>query len=330
MPSPDAVRRAAQQWSTLLGRSPRIDPALPGRELWPVTAEDGRRYLLKRLGPWLNLPIADQARVLVHLARHGIEVAEFLIADDARIVAGPVEHPFVLMPHRPHDRIDPSRSLEVERDVGRTIARLHAALSVYPWPANSYREQIVEGLEGELLLPGDVQELLAPRRDTLAAALAPLPLQLVHGDLTPDNVLITRATGSAAVIDLDHLPLAPRIWDLGKYLSRRLRRLPGPAALANVTRLVAGYHRSSALTEQELHALPAAIAVMHALEASWTQRILSGQLERRLLPEQRAELAPTLEALRHQLRDDRPLAEAVRSGADGPAGSDARAGGHAP
>lgn len=315
MPSPDARLTLLRQWSSLLGLHPHLGPEQPGRELWPVTAEDGRKYVLKRLGPWRNLPVADQARVLVHLARSGVEVAQLLITDDARLFAGEVEESFVLLPHLAHDRIDPSQSLPVERFVGRSVALLHQALATYPWSANSYRERTTESLEAELLVPDDVRDLFEHRRADIVARISPLELQLVHGDLTPDNVLASRADRSAAFIDLDHLPLAPRVWDIGKYLSRRLRRLPPAAALENVTRFVAGYHHTSVLSELELRALPAAIAAMNLLEASWTTRILTGRLERRLLPAQKAELEPTLDALRWQFRHELALADAVHAGA---------------
>lgn len=316
MPSPDARLTLLRQWSSLLGRRPDVGPEQPGRELWPVTAEDGREYVLKRLGPWRNLPVADQARVLAHLSRSGVEVAEFVITDDARLFAGEVEDSFILLPHLAHDRIDPAESLPVEGLVGRSVALLHQALAAYPWSANSYRELITESLDGELLLPDDVRELFAPQRAEVTAAIDPLELQLVHGDLTPDNVLVSRSEGSAALIDLDHLPLAPRVWDIGKYLSRRQRRLPPAAALENVSRFVAGYHHASALSEPELRALPASITAINLLEASWTTRILTGRLERRLLPAQKAELEPTLDALRWQFRHEPALADAVRAGVD--------------
>ncbi|MFE7603896.1 phosphotransferase enzyme family protein [Brachybacterium paraconglomeratum] len=303
-------------WSTLLGDHPAIDPALPGRELWPVTAEDGRRYVLKRLGPWRNLPVADQARVLAHLTRTAVRVAEFLVTEEASMFAGAPEDSFVLMPHLPHDDIAAAQALPVEELVGRSVAALHQSLAAHPWDAHSYRERIAEGL-ADLHVPEDVRDGFDARRDEVLARIAPLPLQLVHGDLTPDNVLVSRADGTVSFIDLDHLPLAPRVFDLAKYLSRRLRRLPLPAAARNVERFVAGYHRASPLAAEEIGALLAMILAMNLLEASWTARILSGQLERRLLPEQRAELGPILASLRRQLHDDGFLVEAVAAGVKG-------------
>lgn len=308
---PSSILRA---WSTLLGDRPEIGSALPGRELWPLTAEDGRRYVLKRLGPWRNLPVADQARALAHLTRHGVRVAEFLVTEEATVYAGAPDDSYVLMPHLPHDDIAAAQALPAEELVGRSVAALHKALATYPWDAHSYRERIAEGL-AELHVPEDVRDGFDARRGEVLARIAPLPLQLVHGDLTPDNVLVSRADGTVSFIDLDHLPLAPRVWDLAKYLSRRLRRLPPPSSAQNVEHFVAGYHRASPLGAEEIAALPAMVLAMNLLEASWTARILSGQFERRLLPAQQAELEPTLAVVRRQLHDDGFLVEAVAAGA---------------
>lgn len=316
MDDTDTPTSTLRAWSSLLGDRPRIDPAAPGRELWPVTAEDGRRCVLKRPGPWRNLPVADQARVLAHLTRTGVRVADFLVTEEAAVFAGASEDSFVLMPHLPHDDLAPAQALPSEELVGRSIAALHEGLAAYAWDPHSYRERIAEGL-AELDVPEDVRDGFDARRDEVLARIAPLPLQLVHGDLTPDNVLVSRAEGTVSFIDLDHLPLAPRVFDLAKYLSRRLRRLPLSAAVQNVERFVAGYHRASPLAAEGIDALPAMILAMNLLEASWTARILSGALERRLLPEQKAELDPTLAIVRRQLHDDGFLVEAVAAGIDG-------------
>ena len=50
------------EWKTILGDRVEIDEATAWRDLWAITAEDGARYFLKCLGPWRNLPLADEAR----------------------------------------------------------------------------------------------------------------------------------------------------------------------------------------------------------------------------------------------------------------------------
>ncbi|MGP5086892.1 phosphotransferase enzyme family protein [Brachybacterium tyrofermentans] len=301
-----------QQWRTVLGDSPHLGAEQPGRELWPVTAEDGRRYFLKRLGPWRNLPVADQARVLSHLAKSGISVAELLITDEAKLYAGAVDDSFTLLSFIEHDEPHTIDSLDADRLAGGMVASFHEALATYPWSANSYTEHYVESLADELLLPPDILELFHRHRDGIIGRLEPLTPQLVHGDLTPDNVLVHLERETVAFIDFDHLPLAPRVWDMGRYLSRRFRREAPKEALRNTTAFVGSYNCTSPLADTELAAIPAMIATMNVLEASWTTRIISGQLERRLLPAQRAELDPMLDALRWQFNNEDRLEMAIR------------------
>ncbi|MBO0811384.1 MAG: phosphotransferase [Microlunatus sp.] len=205
-------------WTTLLGASPTLGAEDTGRELWPITAEDGTDYFLKRLSPWRNLPVADEARVLRWLSQQRIDTAEFMITDHATVTARRLDDSFVLIPRLASDQLRPPEVLDLEETIGQAIAELHQALAGYPWPANSYREQLTDALLGDLLLPADIATSYARRRDTMAAAISQTPVQLVHGDLTPDNVLLCRPDRVAGFIDFDHLPLAPRIWDIGKYL----------------------------------------------------------------------------------------------------------------
>ncbi|MGO1976510.1 phosphotransferase enzyme family protein [Brachybacterium tyrofermentans] len=301
-------------WTTLLGPQPSLGPELPARQLWPVTSGDGRKFVLKHVGPWRNLPLADQARILSHLSSSGVLVAPFLVTENAAVYAGDADESFVLIPWIDHDSAPSGRSSEREFLVGGALAELHVALANYPWPANSYTEGFLAALASEdLLLPPDLLADFRRRRESMLAGLTPLSLQLVHGDLTPDNIVVSDAQGRVGFLDLDHLPLAPRIWDIARYLSRSFRRTVPEQALAAVTAVVGGYHRIAPLGEQEMHALPTMIATMHLLEASWTRRIMDGDLERRLLPEQEAELGSMLDALRWQFRHPQAVEDAVRA-----------------
>ncbi len=88
----------------------------------------------------------------------------------------------------------------------------------------------------------------------MTAALADLPPQLIHGDLTPENVLLRRPEAVSGFIDFDHLPLGPRIWDIAQYLSRRIRlRWRQGAQASDLSRLdhlagfLIGYHTTNPL-----------------------------------------------------------------------------------
>lgn len=305
-------------WATILSANPTLGAEDTGRELWPITAEDGTHYFLKRLSPWRNLPVADEARVLRWLSQQHIGVAEFMITEHAKLTAERAEDSFILIPRLANDQLTPIETLDLEETIGKSIAQLHQALASYPWPANSYRERLTDTLLGDLLLPPDVTNTYARRRDTMAEAIGRLPVQLVHGDLTPENVLLRAPAEVAGFIDFDHLPLAPRVWDIAKYLSRRMRLRwrdgTEPAdRLAHLGPLTRGYHKASPLTDQELDALPAAIAAGNIIEASYFQQIASGALQRRKLPDHDQVLADTIEAARWHLTNYTAVEEAIRS-----------------
>ncbi|QDP96155.1 phosphotransferase [Microlunatus elymi] len=308
-----------KNWTTLLGADPILGAEDTGRGLWPIVAEDGRRYFLKRLSPWRNLPVADEARVLRWLAQQHVDVAEFMITDQATLTVGPSEDSYTLIPQLDADRIAPADLLRSEETIGQAIAELHRALAGYPWSANSYREQMTDALQGDLLLPPDLADSFALRRESVCQSIELLLVQLVNGDLTPENILLRSPGQVAGFIDFDHLPLAPRVWDIAKYLSRRLRlrwreRTESAAdRVAHIGPLIRGYQRANPLSGQELNALPACIAAGNIIEASYGQEIASGQLERRMLPDHDQVLADTIEAARWQLANYTAVEEAVRS-----------------
>ncbi|MGN6032197.1 MAG: phosphotransferase enzyme family protein, partial [Thermomicrobiales bacterium] len=171
-------------------------------------------------------------------------------------------------------------------------------------------------------LPPDIAAAFAPRRASMTAALDSLPHQLIHGDLTPENVLLRRRgkVGEVAFIDFDHLPWGPRIWDVGKYASRHLRlrwRLASGVAdterLDHLAGFLRGYHRANPLTPPEVAGLPVAIAAGNLLEASYLQEISAGTLPRRRMPDHDAILADTIEAAGWHLAHEDEVAALVRS-----------------
>lgn len=299
-------------WATILGAAEAcvVGENHEERHLWPVTASDGAAYMLKRLSPWRNLPLADEARVLRYLALQGVRVAEYLPTDDACLYAGMREDPWVLMPWLPHDVFTPAELAEASRSeaIGGMIARMHRALASYPWPANSYREDLVGGIAGDLALPADIAGQVDSRRDAMIATLNGLPTQLVHGDMTPENLLLRRPHALAGFIDFDHLPLAPRTWDLGKYLSRRIRlrwrggAVPdGEGRLDHLPGVLAGYQRVNPLSTAEIASLPTMILVGNVIEASYSRLISEGRLVRRKLADHAEVQADAEEAARWHL-----------------------------
>lgn len=285
-----AHENALKSWSTILGPTPTLHAEYQGRGLWPVTASSHGEFFLKRLDPWRNLPIADEARVLVHLAREGIRVPELLLTESATITADVAGDQFVLQPRLASESLTPAEILASENVIGREAARLHAALRTYPWPVNSYTENLAGDLASDLLLPAETMDRFRPHREEMIRAITNLPIQPVHGDFTPENILLSAPGVVSGFIDFDHLPLAPRVWDIGKYLSRRMRTgwrgpalSPGPDCLDHIRAFLNGYGTIAPLTEAEITALPAMMLAGNILESSYYLKVSTGVLERRIL-----------------------------------------------
>jgi Ser/Thr protein kinase RdoA (MazF antagonist) len=314
---------ALKEWKTILGDQVQVDHEFAWRDLWLLTTDDGTQYFLKRLSPWRNLPLADECRIVQHLARQGIRVPEFISTDCATLYASEGQDAFVLLPKLANDQFSPAELVALEETIGRAVAELHLALAGYPWPSNSYAERVDESLQQELTLPPEVADGFARRRGSMIDALVHLPTQLVHGDLSPENILLQRPEAVSGFIDFDHLPQAPRIWDISKYLSRRIRlnwrKRPSASNLGRLDHLAGflrGYHQVNPLTPGEIRAIPAGIAAANVLEASYFREILDGTLSRRTLPNHGAMLADTVEAAEWHLANYDEVVYAVLSSMD--------------
>lgn len=320
MPTKNVPLVVLEEWRTILGDRVELGDDYAGRDLWPFTAEDGASYFLKRLSPWRNLPLADEARILRYLAGQGVRVAEFLPTDRASLFAEESEESFVLMPRLASDFFADAELVSLEPMIGGALAGLHLSLNSYPWAVNSYVEDLRGSLEQELRLPSDVAEAFARQRNGMITALSDLPLQLIHGDLSPENVLLRRPGAVSGFIDFDHLPLAPRIWDIAKYLSRRIRlrwRQSSPESdegrLDHVAGFLAGYHRTNSLSSSEIEAIPGLILAGNLIEASYFQEISDGTLQRRKLSDHDDVLEDTIEAARWHLTHVDDVAAKVQS-----------------
>jgi Ser/Thr protein kinase RdoA (MazF antagonist) len=119
--------------------------------------------------------------------------------------------------------------------------------------------------------------------------------------------LLSGATVSG-IIDLDHLPSGARLWDICRYLSRRIRRaVADPRVdvedrLVPVDRFLAGYCREHPLTGTELDAVGSMIIAAEVIEVDYDTRVLSGVLERRILPGAEIELRQATDSARWLLR----------------------------
>jgi Ser/Thr protein kinase RdoA (MazF antagonist) len=284
-------------------RSAVITELTPGR-VWAVTTERGDRYVLKKVStfgaPDPARRFTDEARIVTHLRQHGVPVAVPVLANDGRAYTadddGALHAVFPMLPQGGPDQ-DPGLDPVLYENVGAAVARLHAALASCPFGIESWT--VGAGLLDDWLrtaadrLPAaaftELSARVRPRRGSITQALSAAP-QRVHGDVHGGNIL-TDGREVTGIIDCDHLPLAPRAYDLGYFMAFGVRcRLvddaktaePAEEAAPFITRhLLAGYETVSRLDRQENDDLPAlalatALGLIHyfvrehdLVESSW-------------------------------------------------------------
>lgn len=275
------ARRALRAWESAIG-SARLEPMpVVNNQIWLVVAEDGRRFVLKLLPEYPpGVGPIEEFRVLTHLQESGIPVALPVVTDAATIHAPIGDRFYALAPYLPHDPGDHETGPDpsgAARAVGAAIARIGVALAGCPWAVRSYvddpaRETVDESLPK---LPGELNAEVAPFAPRLRAAVIDLPVQRTVGDCNAGNVLL-KGSSVTGFIDLDHLPLGPRIRDLSYYVASRLRRFRADgdgngieALLAVLPDYLAGYREICPLTDRELSAFVPLMLLVEIDHASW-------------------------------------------------------------
>lgn len=282
-----------------------------------VTAESGERYVLKEVAKGQPLErrlerLAAEHRLLRYLDRCGVPVPAPLTADDGRTYVRYPEDGAALytlhsmLPNSGAKRSDGGDSgpavptweqPEVWANVGAAIGRLHTALAAHPGEIVSWhmalptrvRENALPAvrrhLRGEHLAALDA--VFDGLVDEVCAALAGLPEQHIHGDCHGGNILIADGEVSG-FIDLDHLPLAPRVYDLFYLPPDRLKwRIDEPGApealLPLFPHLIAGYEREHTLTLCERAALwPGMLATQRFFIQAFAEQGNEEHVERNL------------------------------------------------
>jgi Ser/Thr protein kinase RdoA (MazF antagonist) len=271
-----AAAQLLKAWSGVFS-SPVITELTPGR-LWEVATERGDRYVLKQVSTF-GAPdpvrrFTDEARILIYLLQRGLPVAAPVLSDAGRACTtdgdGAPHAVFPMLPSAADDNpgLDPVQF----QNVGAAIARLHVALADCPFKVDSWEvgpgvltscwQTMQERLPAAALT--ELSARLRPRWDSMVQALSATP-QRVHGDVHGGNFL-TDGQEVTGIIDCDHLPLAPRGYDLGYFLAFGVHwhldaSPPWPPvdeAAPFITRhLLTGYDAVSRLTRQENEDLPA-------------------------------------------------------------------------
>lgn len=289
-----AAQSALHAWESVVGAA-KVDLLLPGVKgsLWRVIAESGQQFVLKRLPEYPpGVGPVDSFRVLCYLQASGVPVTPPIVTDNGQIHTPVGERLFTLLPFVPTDGVNHELGPDASAAsyaVGAAIAHLDKALADCPWRVQSYVDDPSRQILDEALpkLP-EVAGTVAPLVDRLRASVAGLPAQRTHGDCNTGNVLVngTRVSG---FIDIDHLPIGPRVRDLSYYLASRLNPHLGKpdtaerdtaAMIAVLGDYIAGYHDAYPLSERELAAVIPLILLVEIGGADWLRNGWAPQPER--------------------------------------------------
>ncbi|MGH3489795.1 MAG: phosphotransferase enzyme family protein [Actinopolymorphaceae bacterium] len=264
-------------WSGVV-ESPRVRVLTEDR-VWEVSDRHGRRYALKRVASNPASGIAprfvDEARIVSYLAQRGLPVAVPVLCDDGRVYAAEDGGIYALTPMLPADftLLGLLRDEALYHHTGATLARMHVALAECPYGIESPQVRPATFSEAwqrlESGLPAAVFDGLAayiePWQEAIIHALDGPHRQRVHGDVHGANIL-TDDRQVTGIIDVDHLQLAPRSYDLGYYLAfwvhwalgrQEPDRVIQDGAMFVTRHLLAGYTTVTALSGRETGALPA-------------------------------------------------------------------------
>jgi Ser/Thr protein kinase RdoA (MazF antagonist) len=263
-----AAARLLEAWAGVF-TAPVITELAAGR-VWEVATERGDRYVLKKVSTFGAAdPVrrfTGEARILTYLLQQGVPVAVPVLCDDGKACATDDDGaPHAVFPMLPSSGGDGDPALY--RNIGAAIARLHVALADCPFGVESW--EVGPGLlpawwrTAKDRLPAaaftELSACIRPRWDVIVQALSAAP-QRIHGDVHGGN-LLTDGQDVTGIIDCDHLPMAPRGYDLGYYIAFAVHWWLGDnqpeRSVEEARHLLTGYDGVSRLTRRENETLPA-------------------------------------------------------------------------
>jgi Ser/Thr protein kinase RdoA (MazF antagonist) len=223
-PAPESLISA---WASRVGEAPACQRLSERSYVFRVRAP-GQNFIFKEAGlinPQGNVPrkLAADTALLRHLKAQGVGVAVSELTDDGlpylqrdgRYYTLTAEVPSAPDENAPLDR--------VFRNTGAAIARLHRAMASYPGPLYSWTMDLPRRILDEAapaimrcLGPEDNETFTAALdaiRQPIARLLAGLPSQIIHYDCHGGNIMRV-GDAVSGFIDLDHIPIGPRLWDL--------------------------------------------------------------------------------------------------------------------
>jgi Ser/Thr protein kinase RdoA (MazF antagonist) len=251
---------------------------MSANRVWRIADQHEERFVLKRFAESSTADsvrrFVDEARVVSYLAQQGFPVAVPILSDHGvAFVHGRDGGMYALSPllARSDAAFDAGTR---NRNLGAMLARLHVALDRCPFHLDSSligRGTIDSGrlsscrdrLESDL--PPNTWHALAslidPWMDSMRESFEVTAPQRIHGDAHGGNLLFD-GNSVSGIIDVDHLPLAARIYDLAYYLAFGVHWRVEHPSMANdmsfeARTVLGGYHAESVLSKPEREALPA-------------------------------------------------------------------------
>lgn len=281
------------KWTGVLGGRAIVARLGDAEHVWSITAEDGQDYILKRLSASRGAPLADEYRVLLHLRDSGCLVAPYVVTDAASLFAEFESQKYVLAPRLAASEIiheiEPGAS-PICSNIGRAIGLLDLSLATYPHDIASFEHDLLRQTFDVRFpkLPSIVTERVSAIRGEIVQALNGLPMQRIHGDCNPSNVLLSRAedgkTGVSGIIDLDHLPRGQKIYDLAYFLHYRAREVVKSGSMQSarselfiglLSSYLEGYDSVNPLSDQERGAMIPAMLCAEITSTAWSYLVLT-------------------------------------------------------
>jgi 4-aminobutyrate aminotransferase-like enzyme/Ser/Thr protein kinase RdoA (MazF antagonist) len=260
-----------------------------------VDAADGQRYLLKISNPADGAGVLDmQTAALAHIERvdPALPVMRTVQTADGRPWAKQGRHIVRLFTFLPGRTVTVTELTPAAiRDHGQTAARLGLALRGFFHPAAAYDllwslpraeklRPLLRHLDHDARRRAQVERVLDRFDEHVAPALPALRAQVIHGDLSLDNVLF-QAGGSglrvSGIVDFGDMSHAPLVCDLAVTLADVLHGHGDPLGAAEL--LIRAYTRITPLEEDEADLLGDLVATRLAAEVAitaWRVRIYPG------------------------------------------------------
>jgi Ser/Thr protein kinase RdoA (MazF antagonist) len=260
-------RAVLQHWHKVIGQVVAWENTHHKDTVFKITADTGKTWILKKV---LHLPTHDRLiseyNVLRYLHDHDVPVSVPLLTDSGDVFVEFNEQIFTLSPALPtNSSTVKANDRQRYKGIGRALGHFHHLLGTYPDPIESWTMNISDKLENEIfpyleetLNPGNFslfQQQLKSIKSQLIANWQQLPTQYIHGDFHGGNILFdgNKVTG---FIDLDHLPIGTRIYDISYFLADEVKNRIDDSKkleswLASFIYLIYGYTHEICLSTQE-------------------------------------------------------------------------------